>query len=283
MDDVNVSAPEADQEVTANAETENTEPEAVENTEGQDKSQPADVDGEGDDTDAEEKPSASKARRDRRKAEKERIHKEAEDAKTAYERERARADALEKTMQSSEMPKEADFESYEQYQAALSGFYGMQNLDKRQIAEAARAQEQSKQRLTEIDAARRQELSQNWQEQVAEAAPQYSDFKEVVMGESTPLSALMQEIVMDSDVGAHMAYQLAKNPNEARMIASLSPLEQARRMGAIEANLSRPKASKTTKAPDPMSPVGGKGGGTADPAKMSVDDYRAWRASGGKF
>lgn len=281
MNDQNVSAPEADLEVVAEVETEVEAPEVVENTEGQAETPPAEDDGVK--PEAEEKQSAAKARRERRKAAKEKAERALADAEAEATREKQRADALEQAINGAEKPKEEDFESFEEYQAALSARESLRQLDIRQRNEAAQAHERSQQKVEAAKQARRAELQANFAPQVAEAREKYPDFDALVMGERTPLSDVMQEIVMDSDVGAEVAYQLCKNPAETQAIAGLSPLEQARKLGAIEANLSRPAPGKTTKAPDPMTPVGGTGGGTAAPEKMSVDEYRAWRAAGNTF
>ena len=281
MNDVNVSAPEADQQVVVDVDTEAETPEVVESTEGQAENQPAEDEGSA--PEAEDKPSASKARRERRKAAQERAEKALADAEAEALTAKERADALEEQMRSTKMPQEADFATYEEYQASLNAYKSIQMLDERTKAQATREHEQSQERVKAAKQARMAELQQNWVQQANDARTRYPDFDSVVMAERTPLSAIMQEMVMDSDLGAEIAYQLCKNPDEALAIGRLSPLEQARRLGALEASLSRPPASKVTKAPDPVTPIGGAGGATADPTKMTVDQYRAWRAAGGKF
>lgn len=276
MTDTNESAQGADLEVVAD---EAQAPEAVENTQGQDQIQPAEDEGKA--PEAEDKPSPAKLRRERRKAEKERLYKQAEEAKAEAERAKAELARIEETSQSNAAPKEADFDTLEEYQAALSAHHSLRMFDDRRAKEAAIAAKEREQRIESVEVARKQELAMNWQAQVAEATEKYSDFEKVVMTERTVMSAQMQEMVMDSDAGADVAYYLCSNPAETQQIATLPPLEQARRIGAIEARVAQPSTSKITQAPDPITPIKGNSGAPVDPEKMTVDQWRAWREAGG--
>ena len=104
-------------------------------------------------------------------------------------------------------------------------------------------------------------------ERVKAFAEKTDDFEETLANLDDVRSATIESIVISSENGPELLYELAKNPEEAKRIALLSPLAAAREMGKIEARIA-PKSSsekisqqKTTKAPQPLTPV--KGGGTA--------------------
>lgn len=117
---------------------------------------------------------------------------------------------------------------------------------------------------------------------------QHDDFDEMMENlADVPNSPALQSIIVSSDNGPALLYELAKNPEEAKRIALLSPLAAAREMGKLEARLSTPakttkEASKITKAPRPMEPVGKGGKGAIsksifDPS-LSQREYERLRA-----
>lgn len=107
-----------------------------------------------------------------------------------------------------------------------------------------------------------QTVEEAWKSRVAEAAKATPDLIEALNGDwaCTPE---MAATIKESELGAEVAYQLAKDPAEARRIAGLTPLAQARELGRIEARLERPKtppAKTTTDAPEPTPKLRGAGG-----------------------
>jgi hypothetical protein len=117
--------------------------------------------------------------------------------------------------------------------------------------------------------------------------------------------------IMQSDTGPALLYYLGKHPNVAKEVAALNAGPTLVRLGRIEAMLEseagtatgdgdegedtdeggqaarRPLAAATDRTKVPPKPpakiVGGTGGkNTKDPAKMSLAEYRKWRAAGGK-
>lgn len=71
----------------------------------------------------------------------------------------------------------------------------------------------------------------------AKATEQYDDFEDVVAAATTPLSAVMAELGMDSEYGPQILYELASDPKEAARIAKLSGAQQAAWFGRQEARL----------------------------------------------
>lgn len=95
----------------------------------------------------------------------------------------------------------------------------------------------------------------------------FDDFEEVVVKGVDegrfPLSRTVALLMVDSEVGAQVAYHLAKNPDEAKSIAALPDAQQAARFGALEVKFlaegrasSEPKQDKTqTKTPQAPAPI----------------------------
>ncbi len=120
-------------------------------------------------------------------------------------------------------------------------------------------------------------------------AEKTDDYKEIVTEflESKPnTSDTFEQLLVMSDCGPAMLYELAKNPAEFERINSLPPIAAARELGKLEYRLTssasddtKPEPKKTTKAPAPISPVGSKGGRVEkSPEDMTQREFEAWRA-----
>jgi len=117
-----------------------------------------------------------------------------------------------------------------------------------------------------------QDLTASWEEKVEKFAAEAEDFDSVV-GELKPVNALVVAI-MDEDNGPQVAYHLAKNPDEARRIAGLNTLRQAKEIARLAAKLSAepPKPKKPSSAPAPITPVqGAAAANTATEIKDGMD------------
>lgn len=82
---------------------------------------------------------------------------------------------------------------------------------------------------------------------------QFDDFQEVVLDTLTlpksdpaawPLSATLGQLLLESEHGPAIAYQLASDPKEAKRVESLKPLKQASWFGVQEAKAEAAAASK---------------------------------------
>lgn len=281
MTDDQTPAPEAGDEVVQSEAEQAAASEATESTEGQVDDQPAEENGEGQEPkpDAEEK-SKSQQRRERRKAELERLRTEKAEFEEKYNRSQERLKRYQEAAQSSQPPKEGDFQSYDEYQAALAAFHSMKALDGRQRQETESEASEYQRQIEEREQARKTELAQSWADQMAEARQRYTDFDQVVGDQSLPITDVGAEIIASSDHGADVAYYLGSNRAEAAAIAKMNPLDQARALGSIEARLSTPKPNKTSSTPEPINPVKGKGSASKDVSKMSFAEYKAAREAG---
>lgn len=161
-------------------------------------------------------------------------------------------------------PKPEDFDTYEAYTEALTDW----KLEQR---ERERARQEAERQVFET-----------WLARIEAARQAHPDFDEVVDSD-TPVSAAMQQAILESEQGAEIAYWLGKHPEEAARIAKLPPIAAIREIGRIEASLNpkapspKPKAG-ITRAPKPVTPVsGGKAGAASDIYDPSLaEDYAAW-------
>lgn len=286
MTDIQTPAQEAGDEVVAetNEQVEGAKsPEAAETTEGQVKDQPAEagaLDEQSEGTPGEEQVSKSKARRERRKAEMDRLHSDL-DAKSAENRKLKDQLAEYERRMGDPAPREADFEDYAEYQAALAAHKSMLALDQREKSRLEGQAAETQQEIDRIEAQKRQEMARDWAAQTVEAKAIYPDFDAVVYAQDTPITQSMAELLTSSDVGADIAYHLGTHKAEAARIAGMTPIEQAMAIGRLEASVSRPRPRTESQAPQPVKPVKGSATpGLKSPDEMSMDEYMAARKSG---
>lgn len=182
---------------------------------------------------------------------------------------------LPKTVAGDGKPKPESFETHAEYVEALTDWKTDQKFKERdQKAEKNRLEtEQTKQVTT-------------YQEKAKAFLEKHPDFDEVV--EDLVVSPVVVGIIQSSDVGPEIAYELGKNPDEAKRIAKLPPLQAAVELGAIKSRITskasgekKPEPKRVTSAPNPIAPVGG--GGKATGASKSLDDlaktdFSAYRA-----
>lgn len=245
--------------------------EESENTQGQEQDQPA----EG----KPEEPSPSKQRRERRKA------REAAEREERQQLER-KVETLEAQLAEYEVadapPKESDYKSFDDYEAAKLEYYSGRAFDKRERGRLEREHKEAEAQQAALDQRREAQRVESWQEQSAEARTRYADFDKVVGDPNLPITDAMVDVFTSSENGADIAYHLGKNPVLTAQIAQMPPLEQAMQLGIIQAQLQRPQPNKISNAPEPPSPVTGRATATKDPGKMTPSQYREWRASGGQ-
>lgn len=282
-DDQTPADPAGDEVMAEEATTSEQEaPEAADNTQGQDDSQPADPEASKDE-EGEEGKSRTQIRRERRKAEQERLRKENEDVQEALKRAEDQLREREEAAAKLRPPKEDDYQSFDEYQAALNAYHSLKAMDGREVERSTQQLEQLRQRREAQEAARKQKVSELVRDQISEGREKYTDFDQVALASDAPLTESVVEIIAQSEVGADVAYYLGKNREEASHIARMNPVDQALALGRIEGRLSVPQPKQVSTAPEPTTPVRAKGTAIKDPDKMSAQEYRAWRESGGTF
>lgn len=122
--------------------------------------------------------------------------------------------------------------------------------------------------------------------QVEDAKKEYKDWDEVFAavqeaGLTLPLDC--SEFIIESPVGAKIAYNLSKNEEEFERFLALSPKRQLAELGKMEDRLSvkaAPEVKKISSAPPKLAET--KGSGTVTPLAAdrfkSKEAWRQWRA-----
>ena len=181
-----------------------------------------------------------------------------------WEREQA-ARAAEKQLKTPvEIPPIEQFASPEEYADLLAERKAEELLARR---EQARAQS---------------EIIESYHDREEDARNKYDDFEQVAYNPKLPITDAMAQTIQSSDVGPDMAYYLGSNPKEAERISRLSPLQQAKELGKIEAKLAdNPVVKKTSSAPAPIAPITARSTGssatdTTDPRAIKSMTTSEW-------
>jgi hypothetical protein len=161
-------------------------------------------------------------------------------------RERMQPPPQERTNQPpSGAPRPEQFQDYESYVEALTDW----KVDQKLTAQQQRAAQERAAR----DA---QEQSAKVREKLSAASSKYEDFEDVALSPDTPITQAMAHAIIESDVSADLAYYLGTHVDEAAQIARMSPVGQVRALAKLEEKLTA--SAPTSKAPKPISPIGGK-------------------------
>jgi hypothetical protein len=129
-----------------------------------------------------------------------------------------------------------------------------------------------------------------FREKTKEFKKSTTDFDEVLAAvDHIPLTPVMQDLIINSDNGHQILYELAKDPDVYEQVMKLSPIMAAKEMGRREARLAvkssdEPTETKTTKAPPPIKPVTKSTAvSTKNPGEMSYQEYLDWhKKTGGR-
>lgn len=191
----------------------------------------------------------------------------------------AQAQRLQEIERNAPGPKLEQYNDIEQYSAAVARFEA-----ERAVKAGLENERQEYWKYQQQQAAQQQEAQQVAQfqravaEKVAAAERKYPDFIDVVTSPELPglQGSAAFNAILESDVGAEVMYYLGKNPAKAHQIIGLSPIGQVREIGRLEAAIATGRT--VSSAPPPPSTInGGKGGAAKDPARMSFDEFTAWR------
>jgi hypothetical protein len=145
------------------------------------------------------------------------------------------------------------------------------------------AERKAEELLARREQARAQsEIIESYHDKEEEARNKYDDFEQVAYNPKLPITNEMAQTIQSSDVGPDMAYYLGSNPKEAERISRLSPLQQAKELGKIEAKLAdNPVVKKTSSAPAPIAPITARSTGssatdTTDPRAIKSMTTSEW-------
>jgi len=147
----------------------------------------------------------------------------------------------------------------------------------------ALAERKAEELLARREQARMQsEIIESYHDKEEEARVKYDDFEQVAYNPKLPITDAMAQTIQSSDVGPDMAYYLGSNPKEAERISRLTPLQQAKELGKIEAKLAdNPVVKKTSSAPAPIAPITARSSGspatdTTDPRAIKSMTTSEW-------
>lgn len=196
--------------------------------------------------------------------------------------EKPHSDAPKKATRSEDQePDENDFEKNADYIRAYTK-WELRQLNKESSKEAKERESQAQRASLQKDYDARLE-------EFKKAAPDFEEVRDEFFEEYADTLAKtpgeLVESIMTSDFGPQIFYDLIKNPGEFERISKLSVTSQIREIGKIEARFSAQAESskkiKTSKAPAPASPIGGRGGAAGKKSlydkDLSFKEYEALR------
>lgn len=96
--------------------------------------------------------------------------------------------------------------------------------------------------------------------------------------DNDPAAIAFSEAVLESEMPHKVLHYLGTNPDEATRILSLTPRQQARAIGLIEAQLATAKANPppVSKAPPPVKPVGSRSSAPTSLEHLPTDDMETF-------
>lgn len=164
------------------------------------------------------------------------------------------------------------FDNIEHYVAAKA-----QWIARQEVAQAFQANQRQAQQFTE--AQQHAQLREQWAARLQAATAEMPDFEDVVATADVPMSRVMEQAILESEVGPKMAYWLAQHPQEAVAISRLPPSKAFTQLGRIEERLlaGKPAVPKVTSAPPPVQPVSTRASVSKNPDEMSTEEWMKWR------
>ena len=173
-----------------------------------------------------------------------------------------------KTQPDNKAPKEADFESAEDYLKAVGKYEAEQEFAKQQKTKEAEAQQKQ---MAEKLNAKKAEFEAK-EAEMRKVTPDYDDAVNLLneyvstADQNSAGFQVFRDVMMESNDMAAMSYHLGKNPDLLEEMVKMSPVQIARQLFRIEYELE--------KAPKPQTPktVASPPNATSGKAKMSKSD-----------
>lgn len=173
--------------------------------------------------------------------------------------------------QQRQAPNIEQFTNFNDYVTATAEYIADQRI------QSTLTERENAQRAANAEAERARTATE-WQKRVQQTAAELPDFEDVLGASDLPMTGIMQDAIMESDLGPKLAYHLATNPEEAVRIAQMTPMGQVRALGRLEERLVKaPKTIQATQAPAPIKPASGRTNVSRDPDSMSAEEWVAWR------
>jgi hypothetical protein len=175
--------------------------------------------------------------------------------------------------QAGKPPAPGDFDDYNKYVEAVVDYRADLKLAQwRQEEESKKSQTQYQDKLKDL------------YERLDKGYEKYPDFEEVARDPSVPITAIVRDILAESERPEDVAYYLGKNRTEAIKLSRMTPIAAAKEIARIEMEISKTNPSavnKITNAPPPIKPVGSSEVVNKPPDKMTQKEFEQWRLSQG--
>ncbi len=199
--------------------------------------------------------------------------------RAARERVERELDELRRALRQQQQPQDGDgapkrdqFDDYESYIEARASYratkemVGRLEAMQRQVAEQQRAEHELRERNSVLQAIA---------DSTAKFRSQAKDFDDAMEAiADIPSSPILERAIATADNPAAILYALGKDPERARNIAMMDPLQQAKMIGKIEHEL-RSTSVRVSNAPAPGKPAGAKGGAASEPPE-DPEAYFRW-------
>ena len=140
--------------------------------------------------------------------------------------------------------------------------------------------QQREQQTSQKQAQEKQTQLQRTTEQVYAKAATVPGFDREAFDE-LPLTRDIVETLLESEQPHQLMAYMAAHPDEVARIAELSPKRQSAELGKLEAKLAAIPPVKTSKAPDPITPIGSGKTPVHDLQSADMDSYLAMRKKQG--
>lgn len=148
-------------------------------------------------------------------------------------------------------PHPDSFDSQQEYVEALTEWKLEQKL----------SEQKAKDKEVETKTAAQKQFDEHTK-RVQEFAKKQEDFLEAIEDiDDIRLSMTVEDVIVGSENGPELMYELAKNRKELERICALPPIAAARELGKIEARLQKSSSDepkKITKTPAPLKPISSK-------------------------
>ena len=123
------------------------------------------------------------------------------------------------------------------------------------------------------------QLENTWQSRLKKAAENIPEIEQIAKSPNLVINKASAAAVKSSEAGPQIVKYLFDNPEEAKRISDLHPVDSVREIGKLEAKLANTSTQSITtnrisQAPEPVKPIGNAGSLiTTDLDKMSTDDF----------
>lgn len=121
----------------------------------------------------------------------------------------------------------------------------------------------------------RNKVVESWKSRQDNFAKETPDYRDMIESSDISVADHIRDAIIESEVGPHLLYHLASNPEVAEKLNGMKPINALREIGKLEAKLEKSKAEekpapRVSKAPEPINPI--KGSGIADTAADGLFD-----------